>query len=374
MTNEKRAEMTKYREKAIKIEHKLKKKEAAKEVDLLQMRTLQKQVLNFHCSEVDSESTVDNDYLKVSNLNHQSTEKKDRTMLKQLDLSAADLQKLSDTFIYNTLESKLKSSFTDEDDVEIKRSTSSSSITSMISNVTSVLNSKNTVSIPTIEIDPPTPIGMNKNLIENSDSKKNNKLGNPLIRSNSFTLESPSTALLHHHKKTAQKKKSTATNDTIESTAKKVTPLKVLALQGNKSSLHSNKRSPYESRSTKMNRKKTVLLSKTRFPSKGLISIDALRNIEEGHREKLVDLFKKQKEEQKELQTKFESQQQLLINELTKEMTEQRFDAKSPNSKFEASPPYRKSYSDYSEFEKKTPRRKLFASSSPDNQRRVSFQ
>lgn len=365
MTNEKRAEMSKYKEKAIAIEHNAKKKESAKEVGLLQMRTL-KQVSNLQYSEGDSESTVDNDYLRISNLN--SSEKKNRTMLKQLDLSSVHLQKLSDTFIYN----KLTSSFTDDDDIEIKKSSSSSSIISIISNVTSAQNSKNNISIPIIDIDPQTPIGINKNLDEKSDSTKSNKLINPLVRSNSFTLESPSTVLLQYHKKTAQIKKSTATNDTIESNAKKVTPHRVLASQDNTSTLHNNKRSPYESRSTKINRKKRVLLSKTRFPPKGLIRRDPLKDIEETHREIFLELFKKQKEEQRELQQKFEVQQQLLINEFTKEMPGK----KSPNSGLVASPSplFRKTYSDSSEFEKKTPRRKLFASSSPDNHRRVSFQ
>lgn len=369
MTKEKRVEMIKYREKAVQIEASIRNKNNTN----LQMKNALKsspnQAVNF--SEADSESTVD-EYLKVSNLYRHPLAKKNRSNM-QLDLSLEYLK--NDTYDVSANTSTI--ALTDEDEMEKKRSSSSSSIISMISNITSAQN-PNTISIPTIEINPPTPNVLNKELNEIAKSTKSTSKS-PLIRSNSFTLESPSTVLLQHinrQQKTVQRKQSTATNDTIESKAKKVAPLKVSASNGNISSLR-NKRSPYDSRSIKINRKKAGSLSKIRISSKGTVSSDPLKNVEETHRQKFIELLKKQKEEQKELQKHFEIQQQLLINELTEGMTAPKLVTESPVSEFESSPPFRKSYSDSSEPEKKTPRRKLFASS-PDNnivaKRKVSFQ
>ncbi|KAL5275111.1 CCP110 family protein [Megaselia abdita] len=373
MTVEKRIEISKYRQQAIIIENKMNEQKTAKlrtEKNIInKCSSLQRspnQALNFQCSEADSESTVDNEYLRVSNMYRKPFVKKDRNM--QLNLSpAVNLQK-SDTFIYDVTSNTLTNSFNDEDD--IKQSTSSSSIVSMISNITSTQNSNN-ISIPTIHINPPTPIVLNKDLNENSTETKN-YVESPLIRSNSFTLDSPSTVLLQHinRQQSAQRRKSTATNDTIESKAKKVTksPLVVSASIGNISSIRS-KRSPYDSRSIKVNRKKVVSLTKTRSSCRsGSLSLDPLKHVEESHRQRFVELLKKQKEAQTKLQKNFEIQQQLLMDELTKGMFVNKLQAtKSPVSDVESSPTFRKSYSDSSELEKKTPRRKLFASKSPDN-------
>lgn len=371
MTKSKREEMTKYRNEAVLIENTIKQKKVAEQS-------------KFNKFEADSESTVDNDYLRVSNLYRQPIAKKNRNM--QLDLStnnlssSANLQK-SDTFIYdvvsNTLTNSLKTpseSLTDEE--ELKQSTSSSSIISMISNLNITSVDSNTISpIPTIEINPPTPSVLKKDLSEYSKPA----VEIPLIRSNSFTLESPSTVQLLQQikrQKNVQRRKSTATNDTIESKAKKVTksPLMISASIGNMSLR--GKRSPYDSRTIKINRKKVVSLSKIRTSSKVTIPLDPLKNVEETHRQKFMELLQKQKQEQKELQNNFEIQQKLLMEELTKEISSNKLVIKSPIS-VESSPTFRKSYSDSSELEKKTPRRKLFACSSPDNtlvKRRVSFQ
>lgn len=234
-------------------------------------------------------------------------------------------------------------------------------------------------------MNPPTPIVTRKDLVEDivePQPTTKNSSENPLIRSSSFTLESPSTALLQHinRQNTVQRRKSTATNDTIESKAKKVTksPLMVSASAGNMGLR--GKRSPYESRSSKITRKKVSNLSKCRNTSK--TSVDPLKNVEESHRQKFLELLKKQKEEQRELQKNFEIQQQRLMDELTKEMCANKLVSKSPVSEVESSPTFRKSYSDSSEIEKKTPpRRKLFASSQSPSppvisvaKRRVSFQ
>lgn len=379
MTKEKREEMFKYRNEAVRIEIKIKKK-----IDNCRNITMQtlnckpptNETLNLQCSEADSESTID-EYLRVSNLYRQPFAKKNRNM--QLNLSnnhpsSANLTK-TDTFIYDVVSNTLTNSVFDENN--LKRSTSRSSIISLVSNITTAPNS-NALSIPTIKINPPNPDEVKCD--ENSKSIKCSSENTSLIRSNSFTLPSPSTVLLQHidRQKNQQRRISTATNDTIESKAKKVTKssMKSLVSIGNISS-HRGKKSPYDSKTIKNNRKKTVSLSKCRISSKGTVSLDKLNNVEESHRQRFMELLKKQQEEQKELQTNFEIQQQLFIDELSNVTIANKSETKSPNSDVESSPTFRKSYSDSSEFEKKKPRRKLFETSSPDNKevkRRVSFQ
>lgn len=373
MTKERREEMKTYREKAIHVENCIKSKKAAQKSQensnhkLSSLQRSPSQALSMQCSEADSESTMDNEYLRVSNLYRQPNAKKDRNL--QLDLSPVQLQK-SETFVFDVVRNTLTNSFTEEEE-DLKRSTSSSSIISMVSN--NINSTQNSISVPTIEINPPTPSAFKKDIDIDEGATSN-----PLIRSNSFTLESPSTVLLQHihRQKNVQRRKSTATNDTIESKAKKVTrsPLMVSASIGNMSLR--GKRSPYDSRSIKINRKKVVSLSKCRSSSKTAVPIDPLKNVEETHRQKFMELLKKQKEEQRELQKNFEVQQQLLMEELTKEMGANKLAKKSPVSEIDSSPTFRKSYSDSSELDKKTPRRKLFPYS-PENtvvKRRVSFQ
>lgn len=156
--------MSNYRRQAILLENALKER---KSLELLarseanqslqsKMDSLQRspsQALNLQGgSEADSEATVENDYLKVSNLYRQPHAKKDRNM--QLDLSplhltsvtAANLQQ-SDIYIYDVVANTLTNSLTEEEDGEedAKRSTSSSnSVISMISNNAAAMQNSKT--------------------------------------------------------------------------------------------------------------------------------------------------------------------------------------------------------------------------------------
>lgn len=369
MTKEKREEMIRFREKAVLIENNLQIKRAAEleaknegELRLLRkFEALQRspnQALNFQWSEAESESTIDNEYLRVSNLYRQPLSRKSVGM--PLTLSS-HLQK-SDIFIYDIGTNTLSNSCNEEDISKLSPSISCSSIISMISNVTSTQNSN----ISPVPATAPTE--------DHDEESKSTKLSAeaPLCRSKSFTLERPSTVLLKHmdHQRTVQRRKSTATNDINEYKAKKVgkIPAKMSTSTGTMSSLR-NKKSPYESKSTKMIRKKVPSSSKLI----GNLSLDPLRNVEEIHRQKFLDLLKRQKEEQKALQQHFELQQQLLMDEITKINNESKVLTKSPVTD-SMSPTFRKSHSDCSELKKKSPIRRLIKSFSPDiSAKRVNF-
>lgn len=366
MTIEKREEMKRLRERAVLIESNIKRRKEAElksnsEADLNLQRKLStlertpNQTLSLQCSEDDSESTTDNEYLRVSNLYRQPLVKKDVHMpssASSAQFSLAHLQK-SDTFIYDVVTNTLTNSCNDEDYNELSRSTSNSSIISMISNTTSAQNS---VPTPTISPPPSTPT-------KDHDDKSNSikfSADSPLNRSKSFTLERPSTVLLKHINllKTVQRRKSTATTDIVEYKAKKIarSSVQASASSGNMPGLR-NRKSPYETRTTKINRKKVLSSSK---------AVDPLKNVEETHRQKFLDLLKTQKEEQEAMQKYFEDQQQRLIDELNKVTVASKVVIKSSPTNSENSPAFRKSHSDCSELQKKIPRKKVFKSLSPD--------
>lgn len=354
MTNEKREEMIKYKEEAILIENNLKSKEAAKEeaglsrtskINILQRSP--NQILNLHCSEAESESTIDNEYLRVSNLYRHpivgSVSIPSRLSTSQLSLN--QLQK-SDTFIYDIVSNTLTNSCNYQDFTDVNRSISSSSLVSMMSNTTSTQNVNSSLAndIPTKDID-----GM-------SNSTKLSE-GNPLIRTKSYTLERPSTVLLQHinRQKTVARRKSNSTNEIAEYKAKKLlrVPIPTSASSGNVSALRSRK-SPYETRVAKINRKKVLSSSN----SKGNICLDPLRNIEETHQQKFLDLLKQQEIEQKALQKHFEFEQQMLMEKLSKVSIVKKKD-------LQPSKAFHKSHSDCSELQNKIPVRKVFKSFSP---------
>lgn len=356
MTKEKRAEMKIYRDKAVEIENKLKRKKTLIEANFVE-KTLQ-------CNE------AGNEYIKASVINNQNIYgKKDRTLLPQLDLSTENQEKIGGNFICEAL----ANAFTNSSIKEDEHSQGSISDSSIISNITLTKDSKSDISIPAIIIDSPTPTELKQETNLNSELKRND-VERTLIRSNSFTLENPSNVLLQHirRQKTAQRKKSTVTNDTIESKAKQVM---VSDSNANVPSI-CNKRSPYDSKYMRINRKKVVSLCKARFSPKGAFSMNTLKYVEETHRQKFIDLLKSQKEEHKKLQENFEIQQELLITKFIKEMTANKLSSRSSASDLEMSPLSCKSHSDVSETEKKTPRRKLFESPSDNTtaKRRVSFQ
>lgn len=223
------------------------------------------------------------------------------------------------------------------------------------------------IPIPSICVNPPTPSVQNNPICGVSTPSKRlcnsptlkAEIESNLIRSNSFTLDGPSSALLEHIKN-QKMKKSTATQDTVESKAKRVQKVEVKSKAKSPSSpslnhftnntiIFRSKRSPYEmkpSSKTKLGRKHKIVkpvvsagaayganttssrkpnqiaaLPSTPFstmtPPQSTSNLDLLKDIEEQHRAKFIELVRQQQIEQKRLQKEFETQQKLLLEQLS---------------------------------------------------------
>lgn len=213
------------------------------------------------------------------------------------------------------------------------------------------------IPIPSICVNPPTPSVQNNPICATTTPSKRlcnsptlkADIESNLIRSNSFTLDGPSSALLEHIKN--QKiKKSTATQDTVESKAKRVQKVEVkpkakspsspsLNHFANNTVLFRSKRSPYEmkpSSKTKLGRKhkiiKPIITNSTSkkahnqaelssaiamTPPQSTSNLDLLKDIEEQHRARFIELVRQQQIEQKRLQKEFEAQQKQLLEQLS---------------------------------------------------------
>ncbi|XP_055914314.1 uncharacterized protein LOC129947679 isoform X2 [Eupeodes corollae] len=208
------------------------------------------------------------------------------------------------------------------------------------------------IPIPSICVNPPTPSVQNNPICSTTPSKRlcasptlKPDIESSLIRSNSFILDGPSSALLEHIKN-QKLKKSTATQDTVESKAKRVQKVEAkpkaksptstsLSHFTNNTVIFRAKRSPYElkpSSKAKLTRKHKIakpvttpkkpinasdlsLISMT--PPQSTSNLDLLKDFEEQHRARFIELVRQQQIEQKRLQKEFEIQQKLLLEQLS---------------------------------------------------------
>ncbi|XP_055844479.1 rho GTPase-activating protein gacF [Episyrphus balteatus] len=233
------------------------------------------------------------------------------------------------------------------------------------------------IPIPSICVNPPTPSVQNNPICSTTTSKR--LCGSPtlkadiesnLIRSNSFTLDGPSSALLEHIKN-QKLKKSTATQDTVESKAKRVQKVEATKPKAkspsspslnhftNNTIIFRAKRSPYEmkpSSKTKLGRKHKIVKPittpkkpnsnssdistiSTMTPPQSTSNLDLLKDIEEQHRARFIELVRQQQIEQKRLQKEFETQQKLLLEQLSARVAKVQIHAGGTTTTTTGSPP-----------------------------------